>query len=193
MLTNKQRGQGNTGLIFVLVAVAIVFIIAAIALNHNGDKHSHSRRHGKHTVVKGEFLTPTQDGRGRYAYQNDGGDWYIYYWMMTDNSRYSYSTPPPLTGYVLPSGGQWAKVTEPDEDEVVEQENEEIAETDTDVPETESAWQTENQTDIENQSVEPENTVEPSSEPSTPSDSSPSDSGGDSGGDGGGDGGGSSD
>lgn len=189
----KQRGEASP-LVITLVAVAIVLIIMAISLKHCGDNNHSSRRHGKHTVVKGEFLTPTSDGRGRYAYQNDGGDWYIYYWMMTDNSRYSYSTPPPLTGYALPSGGQWTKVTdEPDEDEVIEQENEAIAETDSNVPETESAWQIENQTDIENQSVEPENTTEPSAEPSTPSDSSPSDSGGDSGGDGGGDGGGSSD
>jgi hypothetical protein len=181
---HKQRGQGNTGLIFVLVAIAIVFIIAAIALHQEDQKPKH--HHGKHTVVKGEFLTPTPDGRGRYAYQNDGGDWYIYYWMMTSNNSYSYATPPPLTGYALPSGGQWAKVSEePDEDEVVEQENEEIAETNTNVPETESDWQTENQTDIENQSVEPENTTEPSSTP----ESSPSDSGSDSGGDSGGDGG----
>jgi hypothetical protein len=166
--------------VVVLVAVAIVLIIAAISLSHS-DKKSH-RTHGHRTVVKGEFLTPTQDGRGRYAYQNDGGDWYIYYWMMTSNNSYSYSAPPPLTGYALPSGGQWTKVTdEPDEDEVIEQENEPVIENDSNVPETEAEWQTENQTDIENQSVEPENTTEPSAEPSTPSDSSPSDSGSDSG------------
>jgi cell division protein FtsN len=183
----KQRGQAN-GLVVTLIVVAIVLIIMAISLKHCGDD-KHSRRHGKHTTVTGEFLKPSPDGRGRYAYQDDG-NWYIYYWIMTDNSRYGdgYRTP------ALPDGGSWVKVDEePDAEEVVQSNvQEQVAETEAGVPETESEF-TANETDIENQSVEPENTTEPSSEPSTPSDSSPSDSGGDSGGDGGGDGGGSSD
>lgn len=184
----KQRGQAN-GVVVVLVAIAIILIIAAISLSHS-DKKKH---HGKHMTVSGEFLKPTADGRGRYAYQSDNGnDWYIYYWIMTDNNRYY--APYDGGGYTyttisLPAGGTWVKSDEPEEDEVIASNiTEQVAETNAGVPETEEEFQTENQTDIENQSVEPENTTEPSAEPSTP-DSSPSDSGGDSGGDGGGDGG----
>jgi uncharacterized membrane protein YgcG len=192
---HKQRGQAN-GLVVTLVAVAIVLIIMAISLKHCGDdKHSRRHAHGKHTTVTGEFLKPSPDGRGRYAYQDDG-NWYIYYWIITDNSRYGdgYRTP------TLPDGGSWIKVDEePDAEQVVQSNvQEQIAETEAGVPETEQEF-TANETDIENQSVEPENTTEPSAEPSEPPsspDSSPSDSGGDSGGGdsgGGGDGGGSSD
>jgi cell division protein FtsN len=50
MNMHKQRGQGNTGVIFVLLAVAIVLIIAAISLHQVDQKSKHCP--DKHTVVK---------------------------------------------------------------------------------------------------------------------------------------------
>jgi hypothetical protein len=47
---HKQRGQGNTGLILVLVTVAIVLIIAAISLHQVDQKSKHCP--DKHTVIK---------------------------------------------------------------------------------------------------------------------------------------------
>jgi|SRR5579863_3307476 len=190
---HNQRGRAN-GVVIFLIAFAIFAIGFAIILNHSNPGSSRRHvAHGKHIVAKGEFLKPTTDGHGRYTYQADDGNWYIYYWLMTDSnsSYYSSGSYTPLS--TLPSGGTWSRAEQPQTEEIVGEQTEEVAEANTGVPETEQEFTTENQDGIENQSVEPENTVEPSnSEPSSP-DSSPSDSGGDSGGDGGGDGGGSSD
>jgi uncharacterized membrane protein YgcG len=185
-MKRNQRGQANIGPIIVVVLVAFVLALIVVSVSRSSKTTAHHHR-SKHVVAKGEFLKPTADGHGRYTYQADDGNWYIYYWMMTNNSTYDTSNLPPS----LPSGGTWSKAEQPQTEEVVGQQTEEVAEANAGTPETEEEFTTENQTDIENQSVEPENTVEPS-EPSSSPDSSPSDSGGDSGGGdsgGGGDGG----
>src|SRR5271157_5138476 len=171
MNMRNQRGRAN-GVIIFLIAFAIFAIGFAIILNHSNPGSSRRHIHGKHVVARGEFLKPVGEGnakQGRYAYRGDDGNWYIYYWMMQNNNSDYYTTDagtgiwtyqPPIG---LPTGGTWGKLEQPPvEEEVLGQAPETVAEADAGTPEDESTFATENQDGIENQSVEPENTVEPS-------------------------------
>lgn len=160
----KQRGQAYPGVVITVTILAIAVIFAIIFA------HKPCSKHGKHAVVKGEFLKPTDDGQGRYAYKDDDGDWFIYYWMLTsDNSYYAARDEGGYTyrSIDLPKNGTWEALDrEPPEDEVVaDNVEEQIAETEQGLPETESQFE------------------EPSE--SAPSESAP-DASSDSGGDGGG-------
>lgn len=200
-MRNKERGQAR--IIFPsIIAMAIFALVLVIIVAPTKKKH---RLIGKHVAVRGEFLKPV-DGRGRYAYQSDDGLWWIYNWNMNNFNGYYISGADTGTSSLpsyLPIGGSWTKATSPiAEEDVVGVQEEEIAETVTGQPETEAEWATQNETGIENQSVEPE-TTEPSAEPapspepapsaepsSSPGDTSAPDTGDAGGGDGGGDGGG---
>lgn len=188
----NQKGQTNTAILIFFVLLFCLILAIAFSPSKN-TKRYHAR--GKHTVVHGEFLQPTADKRGRYAYEDDAGDWWIYYWNLNSNAYYvsGADTAQSSTPGKLPDGGFWAKTTEPVKpDEIVGLQDEEIAETQAGLPETEAEWTTENETDVENQSVEPENTAEPSnsSQPESAPDTSSPDSGDTGGADSGGDGGG---
>lgn len=151
---------------------------------------------GHRAAVNGKFLQ-AENGYGRYTYQGDNGTWFIYYWLLLGNNGPGYNSTYYQNVTTLPAGGSWKVASAPTKEEVVAEEQETVAENETGLPETEQEFE------VENQSTEPENTVEsePASESSpseSPAESSPSDSGSDSGssgGDsgGGGDGGGSSD
>ena len=55
--------------------------------------------------------------RGAYTYQDNGGDWWIYYFALDANLA---SSPTPYVGYgtSLPLNGNWEKSTPPQEPEV---------------------------------------------------------------------------
>ncbi len=132
-----------------LICVAIVAIFAGFAIASHNEKKSL-----RQVSVKGEFLKPeTIKGArtGEYTYKDDQGDWWVYSWVLSDNSaqnNYSSSS-------TLPRGGLWARGQAPTEEEVLAEEEENITETE----------------------VENSNNASETSEPSTDSDAEGSDSG----------------
>lgn len=177
-MRSNERGQSAVPILAGIVAILVMagFIMLGIKSCDSPEPTRHVHiAHGHRASVKGKFLTPTGDGRGRYAYQDNSGNWFIYYWLLMPGNSYTsyYSNPTPnfTAPTTLPAGGSWQKTeVAPDVKEIVAEVEEPVAETDAGLPETD------NEFEVENQSVEPENYEAPGENDS-----------------GGGDGGGSSD